>query len=247
MKKILVIGNSFGEDATRYLYGIARAAKDEVKVVMLMIGGCSLYRHYRNMLSEEKAYAYQINGMHSGLHVSLKEALLLDEWDYVVMQQCSPDSGSPETYYPYVTVLADYVRKMAPATKLYLQMTWSFAEGCPRFHKTAFENREQMIPAVRAAYKQAAEAIGADGMIPSLEAMCKLYDVIGAETYRDGVHCNLGVTRYMLSCLWYEVFFGKRVDENTFRDFDVEVSEERVALAKRFATEAALEYGYELK
>ena len=247
MKKILVIGNSFGEDATRYLYGVARAAGDEVKIAMLFIGGCSLYRHYRNMLSEERAYAYQINGMHSGLHVSLKEALLSDEWDFVVTQQCSPDSGSIETYYPYVTVLADYVRRLAPAAKLYLQMTWSFAEGCTRFGKTAFENREQMIPAVRAAYKQAAEDIRADGIIPSLEAMCKLYDVIGTETYRDGFHCSLGVTRYMLACLWYEVFFGKRVDENTYRDFDVAVSEDYVALAKRFATEAALEYGYELK
>ena len=61
MKKILVIGNSFGEDAVRYLYGIARAAKDEVKVAMLFIGGCSLYRHYRNMISEEKVYVYQFN------------------------------------------------------------------------------------------------------------------------------------------------------------------------------------------
>ena len=247
MKKILVIGNSFGEDSTRYLYGIARAAKNEVKIAMLYIGGCSLYRHYRNMISEERAYAYQINGMHSGLFVSLKEALLSDEWDYVVTQQCSPHSGSIETYYPYVTELAAYVRRLAPAAKLYLQMTWSFAEGCTRFQKTAFENREQMIPAIRAAYQKAAEDIQADGIIPALDAMCKLYDVIGEETYRDGFHCNLGVTRYMISCLWYEVFFGKRVDENTFRDFDVPVSEEYVAMAKRFATEAALGFGYKLK
>ena len=247
MKKILVIGNSFGEDATRYLYGIARAAKDEVKVAMLFIGGCSLYRHYRNMLSEERAYVYQFNGISTGLHVSLKEALLSDEWDYVVTQQCSPESGSAHTYYPYLPALAEYVRKLAPKAKIYLQMTWSFDEGCTRFEKTEFENREQMIPAVRAAYKQAAEAIHADGIIPSLEAMCKLYDLLGGLIYRDGFHCSRGVTRYMLSCLWYEVFFGKRVDENSFRDFDVEVSEERVALAQRCATEAALEYGYELK
>ena len=53
MKKILAISNSFGVDANRYLYGIARAAKEEIRVVTLYIGGCSLYRHYRNMLSEE--------------------------------------------------------------------------------------------------------------------------------------------------------------------------------------------------
>ena len=93
MKKILLISNSFGEDAARYFYGIARAAKESVKVVVLYIGGCSLYRHYRNMLSEEKVYDYIIDGIRSGLSVSLKEALLSDEWDYVTLQQCSPLSG----------------------------------------------------------------------------------------------------------------------------------------------------------
>ena len=54
MKKILSISNSFGVDATRYLYGVARAAKEDIKIVTLYIGGCSLYRHYRNMLSDER-------------------------------------------------------------------------------------------------------------------------------------------------------------------------------------------------
>ena len=58
MIKVLVIGNSFGQDSVRYLYGIARAAGKDVRVVNLYIGGCSLYRHYRNMLSEESVYDY---------------------------------------------------------------------------------------------------------------------------------------------------------------------------------------------
>lgn len=247
MKKILMIGNSFGVDATRYLYGIARAAKDEVKVVVLYIGGCSLYRHYRNMHSGERAYEYIIDGINSGLHVSLKEALLSDEWDYVVMHQCSPKSGDADSYYPYITELSAYVKTLAPEAKQYIQMTWSFAEGCTRFKKTAFETREEMIPAVRAAYLKAADHIKAEGIIPSLDAMCKLYDVKGEATYRDGFHCNLGMTRYMLGCVWYMVFFGKNIAGNTYRDFDVEVSEEDVALAQKLATEAVLENGYKLK
>ena len=50
--RVLAIGNSYSQDATRYLYGIARAGGVDVKVVNLYIGGCSLSRHYRNMLSE---------------------------------------------------------------------------------------------------------------------------------------------------------------------------------------------------
>ena len=62
MIKILCIGNSFGSDCTRYLPGVARADGKDIKVVNLYIGGCSLYRHYRNMLSDAPEYNFEING-----------------------------------------------------------------------------------------------------------------------------------------------------------------------------------------
>lgn len=237
MLKILSVSNSFGVDSTRYLYGICRAAGVKVKVVTLYIGGCSLYRHYRNMLSEDAAYAYYINGMDSGLTVSMKQALLSDEWDIVSTQQCSPDSGDEASYFPYLTELAAYFRKYAPKAKLYLQSTWSFAADCPRFGKTAFTTREEMIPAVRAAYEKAAEAVSADGMIPSLEAMTQLYDAAGDRTYRDGFHASFGLGRYLLACVWFRTFFRKELEGNTFRDFDVEVTEEEILLAQKIANE----------
>lgn len=247
MKKILVIGNSYGVDATRYMYGIARAAKKDLKIVCLHIGGCSLYRHYRNMLSEEKVYEYYIDGINSGLRVSLKEALLSDEWDNVVLQQCSPRSGEYETYLPYLPELSAYVRKLAPAAKQYIHMTWTYAEGSTRFKLSPFETREEMIPRVKEAYRKAAEEINADGVIPSMDAMCKLYDAIGEGTYRDGFHCSLGVGRYMLGCVWFMVFFGKDIEGNSFRDFDIEVSEDEVKLAQSIAKQTVLENGYLLK
>ena len=63
MIKVLSIGNSFSEDAQRYLYGIARADGVSMKTVNLYIGGCSLERHYRNMLSGNAVYDFQINGI----------------------------------------------------------------------------------------------------------------------------------------------------------------------------------------
>ena len=247
MLKILAISNSFGVDATRYLYGIARAAGKDVKIVTLYIGGCSLYRHYRNMLSEAPAYEYYIDGIATGIHISLKDALLSDEWDYVTLQQSSPKSADAESYFPYITELSAYVRRLAPEAKQYIMSTWSFAEGHKRFALTGCDTREQMIPAVRAAYARAAEAIDADGTIPALEAMCRLYDEIGDATYRDGFHCSYGVARYMLGCLWFHVFCGKSLQGNTYRDFDVEVTEEEVALAQQIALEVARDAGFEIE
>ena len=86
---ILAIGNSFSEDATRYLHGIAKADGQHCSVANLYIGGCSLDHHYSNMLSDTKAYELQYNGNNTGFYVSLGEALLNREWDVITLQQAS--------------------------------------------------------------------------------------------------------------------------------------------------------------
>ena len=244
MTKILMIGNSFGQDSLRYLYGIYRAVGKDVKVVNLYIGGCSLYHHYRNMLSEEKAYSYEINGHVSGLFVSLKEALLSDEWTHIVMQQCSPDSGDESSYHPYLEELYAYVKRLCPPAKVLLNKTWTFAHGIPRFAKTAFTCPEEMFPAITDCYNKAAECIGAYKLIPSGDAMYALYQIYGADIYRDGFHANKTFTRYMLGCVWYMTLTGKPVEGNTFRDFDGEIAEDVVLTVQRVATEAVKNAGY---
>lgn len=246
MKKILVVSNSFGEDANRYVYGIARGqkpARDDVKIVTLYIGGCSLARHYRNMLSGEKVYDYIIDGIYSGLKVSLTEALFADEWDVVVTQQNSPNAGSYETYEPYIGELTAYFRKCAPKAKLYLQMTWSYPEGGASFKMTPFSGRADMIPAVIECYERVKKEQGYDGIIPSMLAMNKLYDIVGDKAYRDGHHANFGTGRYLLGLVWYMTLFGKDVVGNSYRDFDEPVSEDEVILMQKLAKEAAVEYG----
>ena len=233
--KILAIANSFGVDATRYLHGIARAAGDNIKVVTLYIGGCSLYRHYRNMLSEERAYNLYVNGMDTGFKVSMKEALLSDEWDIVTIQQSSPNSGKEETFHPFLEEISAYAKKCAPKAKQYMHMTWSYSSEFDIQKKAGYANREEMIPRVEKGYFLMADCIKADGIIPSLYAMNALYEELGEAVYRDKYHCSLGVARYMLGCVWYMTLMGKSIDGNTFRDFDVEVSEHEVDAAQRCA------------
>ena len=147
--KLLIVGNSFGEDSLRYLHQIAKAHKVNIKAVNLYIGGCSLYRHYRNMLSDEAVYDYQINGFSTKIMVSLSKALLSDEWDFVLLQQCSPQSGELDSYEPYATALAEYIRRYAPKAKLFVNQTWTFEVGTPRFKLTSYETPETMFPAIK--------------------------------------------------------------------------------------------------
>ena len=247
MKSILIIGNSFGTDCARYLNGISRAGGAELRVVNLFIGGCSLYRHYRNMLSGDAAYDYEINGNKTGLKISLPSALVLEEWDYIVMQQCSPESGEYEKYQPFLSELAAYVRRFSPRSRLCINMTWTFDRECTRFHKTPFETPEEMMPAIRDAYHRAARDVDADVLFPTGEAVWKLYHEIGAETYRDGFHANLGWTRYMLGAVWFMVLTRRSILGNRFCDFDIDVPAERLALVQKIAHETVVEAGFELK
>ena len=60
--KLLSIGNSFSQDAQRYLHRLAKNDGTDLKTVNLYIGGCSLRTHYLNMLDDNAAYDFQFNG-----------------------------------------------------------------------------------------------------------------------------------------------------------------------------------------
>ena len=60
--KILSIGNSFSQDAQRYLHKIAEKNGRRLKNCNLYIGGCTLRKHYFNIIDDEKAYEFQFNG-----------------------------------------------------------------------------------------------------------------------------------------------------------------------------------------
>lgn len=239
--KLLIIGNSFGEDSLRYLHQIAKAHKVNIKAVNLYIGGCSLYRHYRNLLSDEATYDFQINGFSTKIMVSLSKALLSDEWDFILLQQCSPESGNPNSYEPYATALADYVRRYAPKAKLYINQTWTFETGAPRFKLTAFETPEEMFPAIKECYFTMARNIRADGIIPCGEAMYKLWQrkaEYGIEkVHRDGFHADLGVGRYLLALTVYATLTDRDVISDSFSDFDVVTTPEAAEAARTVASE----------
>ena len=97
---ILAIGNSFSEDATRYLHGIARADGVYTEVLGAAKGGCSLEWHYRYMLGDIRDYMLFFNGYYTGFQITLKEALLSREWDVITIQQVSHLSFDKETYQP---------------------------------------------------------------------------------------------------------------------------------------------------
>ena len=232
--KILSIGNSFSQDAQRYLYGIARAGGVDMKTVNLYIGGCSLERHYRNMLSEEKAYAFEINGISdTGIQISLKDALLSDSWDFITIQQQSLQSCNYETFVPYLDALVSYVRKCSPKAKLIMIRTWGYKEGSQMLLVQAkYPTNKAMLEDIIKAYDEAQKASGALFTIPLGDAVAMATELGVEHIYRDEFHMSKGFGRYLLGLVMFERLTGMTVDDNPFRDFDEELSDDEIKMAK---------------
>jgi len=238
---ILCIGNSYSEDATAYLSRIAEEDGVTVNTVNLFIGGCSLFTHFKNMHSEERAYFTMVNGVNTNFKTSIKEALLSRQWDVVTLQQASTFSFDYGTYQPYLNELAAYVRKYAPKAKVAIHETWAYKEGSERLiDGVGFEKQIDMHNALHAAYQQAAKDINADFILPSGTLLQELIKNGITNTHRDAVHVSLGVGRYAFALLWYKVLTGNSVLNNTFDSFKGAITDEEIAIAKKCVEELQL-------
>ena len=236
--QILAIGNSFSQDATAYLKKISEFGKGDLTIVNLVIGGCSLSRHYRNMLSGDKAYSMEFNSQPTGFMMSLDEALLSRDWDVVTIQQASHFSPKYESYHPYIDSLADYIRECCPQTKLLVHETWAYEEGSDRLTQyMKYEKREDMYNDLHDAYMKAAKAINADGIIPSGTLMQRLIENGVTRLHRDSFHASFDIGRYALALLWFKTLTGKSVLDNGFKCSVGEISDEEYAIIKKCVEE----------
>ncbi|MBQ3557414.1 MAG: DUF4886 domain-containing protein [Oscillospiraceae bacterium] len=241
---VLSIGNSFSQDAHRYLHQIARADGVEVNAFNLYIGGCSLSRHYRNMLSQGREYTLEVNGSNTGFRVSLKEALLNRDWDVVTVQQVSQSAPDYESYQPYLDELIAYVKACAPKAKIALHQTWAYEQDSCRLREVAgYADCRDMLRDIISANRAAAEHVGADCLIPSGELFSALLEQGAEKIHRDTFHASLGLGRYALGLLWYRTLTGCAVGGNTFCDFDEPIAAEQIENVKICVEKIAAKYG----
>ena len=230
---ILSIGNSFSQDAQRYLHQIARADGFTLNTFNLYIGGCPLSNHYRNMINEQRRYTLEMNGESTRFMVSLKETLTNRDWDIVTIQQVSNQSPYYETYQPYLDKLCEYVRFCVPKAKIAIHQTWAYEQDSNRLNvELGYQTHTDMFEDIKNAYEKAAEAVNADLVIPSGELFQKLIESGIEKVHRDTFHASLGLGRYALGLLWYCALTGNSISNNTFNDFDADVSRNEIEIVK---------------
>ena len=217
--KVLSIGNSFSQDAQRWLHAIASDEGQKIECVNLYIGGCSLKRHWENVSGNRAEYTPERNGMPVGDRtVSAGEIVSLPGWDVVTLQQVSHESGQYETYLPYLSLMAEWIRDTAPGARVVLQQTWAYENDSTHSEFCRYENSQSlMYSKLRRAYLQASVLIQAPlipvgDVIQALRALPEFdYPRGGRSLCRDGFHLSLGLGRYTAAAAWYLFLFRRPI------------------------------------
>ncbi len=227
--KILSIGNSFSDDAHAFLHTLAKEYGKDLSTVNLVIGGCSLERHWNNVVGNIRDYGLCINGTEwSDNCVTLEDTIKSDEFDVVTLQQVSHFSGKADTYQPYLENLASYVRKHQPNAKLYFQRTWAYEIDSNHSEFYLYDNdQKKMYDALISVSGAAAESISAI-TIPSGDVIQAMRERIpefdykngGESLCRDGFHLSMTYGRYAASLTWLATLTSKRVEPLPFMELD---------------------------
>lgn len=245
--KILAIGNSFSEDATRYLHQILQTSGIENTVVNLYIGGCSLEKHWQNYEKRAADYMYQLNGEQSERYVSIQDMLEEGGWDVITNQQASHDSGWMVTYEPFLGLLLKEIREKAASAALWLHETWAYEKDSVhgnfmRYHR----DREEMAGLVFDSYRAMARKYGI-GLIPCGEMIQSLrgdplfrYGTGRYPVCRDGFHLSIPYGRFAASAIWAATLARVCMKDNTYMppDADEEAIKAIRGYADRFAVKA---------
>ncbi len=122
--RVLMIGNSFSKNASRYLPDLADEAGLPLVLDIAGIGGASMKKHWDLVQLAEKEPQNPDGKPYNGK--SLKEALLKEKWDIVSIQQVSTQSGDAGTYRPYARQLYNLIKKIQPESQVVIHKTWPY-------------------------------------------------------------------------------------------------------------------------
>ncbi|MBD2704983.1 DUF4886 domain-containing protein [Spirosoma sp. BT702] len=173
--RLFMIGNSFSQNASKYLPELSKEGGHALVIGRAEIGGSSLQRHWDHAEAAERNPDDPQGKPYNGK--SLKTLLSDGVWDIVTIQQASILSGDVETYRPYAQKLYDYVKKLQPNAKVVFHQTWAYRTDSKDFSRIATgdsaKSAEQMWAKSRAAYHTIADELGIP-IIPNGDAFWKI-------------------------------------------------------------------------
>lgn len=235
--KILSIGNSFSQDAQRWLHSIAVASGDDLDTYNLVIGGCSLEMHWNCIVNNLCNYGKEGNDGQPLGPATVLDTLKSDTFDVITVQQVSGHSGLADTYVPYLTNIVEFIKQYQPNAKLYFHKTWSYDIGSDHGEFNHYNcDQQEMYRRITDVTRMASKLISADiipvgDVIQSLRDNTKEFDLKngGRSLCRDGFHLSLDYGRFAAAATWYTCLTGKNVNLSAFvqsnPEFDITLLE----------------------
>ena len=225
--KILAIGNSFSVDTTWHLYNVAKAEGiKNIVIGNMFVGSCTLVMHVDNAKNNNAAYVYYKNTQGDWMKTpdtTLEYALQDEQWDIIVMQQASKDSGMPDSYTPYVDKLIEYVDEKVTNKdyKLYWNMTWAYQGDYQSNSFVKYGNNQSTM------YECITKAVQAkivnneafDGVIPVGTVIQNARTGMGDTLTRDGTHLS-EFGRLLGAYTWYCTFTNQTLTEVKLKNFN---------------------------
>ncbi|HIV02158.1 MAG TPA: DUF4886 domain-containing protein [Candidatus Aphodoplasma excrementigallinarum] len=230
--RVLSIGNSFSGDAVEHLYKVAQDyGVQDIVIGNLAIGGSSIHDHWTNANESNASYGYYKNSIgvpQRSSNRTLLEGLTDEDWDIIVLQQQSSDSGLPETYNSDLTNLIEYVKKNRtnPDAKIFWDMTWAYQSDSTNAGFALFDNDQmKMYQAITGAVQEKI-VTNSDiaGVIPTGTAVQNVRtSYIGDTLTRDGHHLSWNLGRYIASATWVKALTGLSADSLSYVPDSAEV------------------------
>ncbi len=160
--RLFLIGNSFSQNATRYLPQLATEGGHPLKIGRAELGGCSLQRHWEIAEAAEKNPDDPKGKAYGGK--SLRQLLSVGTWDVVTIQQNSMNTGDVTTFRPYAKKLVELIKSIQPNARIVMQQTWAYRIDAKKFTQIAdnqfAQSAKEMWQKSRASYHTIADELG---------------------------------------------------------------------------------------
>lgn len=248
MFRLLGIGNSFSDDAFEWVYPILTGnGYKDVAVNNLYIGGCSLETHLNNIKNDLPAYDYRRfeRGI-SSTNFKISEALKIEDWQYITLQQASYSSGEKQSY-DCLNELLDLLKKQKPKNaRLYWHMTWAYAQGSAHPEFVRYSNDQltmynAIVECVRDKVLKFSDFIK---VIPSGTAVQNARtSSVGDNLDRDGYHLSFDFGRYIAGLCVVCTILDIKPEEITFVPRGVDPLRRKIAIE---SVNNALKYPFEI-
>ena len=234
--KVLMIGNSFADDAINYAYEIAKNAgipEENIVIADIYIGGCVINTHWQNALNNEPAYRFGLEkeGWFDGSSYTswtMEQAIKYTDWDFITFQQGSSASGDPSSFNN-LQKLMNYVYDIAtdeennpnanPNVKFVWHQTWAYQQGTTAAHFSKYNfDQMTMYNAIVSCMKNFVVNKDFVAIIPNGTAVQNARSSIIGDTFSRDEHNHLsyGAGRYIAAMGLVGTLTGRDMSQITW-------------------------------